>query len=202
MGLSAAPSILALTPEDLFNRHPLLGALEASDRRQLLQRAQVRSFRAEQTIFRKDDVGDGLYGVMSGRVVITVESSSGKELILNTFGPGAFFGEIALLDGKASPRGEMYFYRGRELFAVRKGPWKAHFLTQPGYGAGRREVHDPPLLFQLDVDPSETTNVAADHAEVLREITSLAAEHRKSVVPAASQLEIPLPATSRSTTSR
>jgi CRP-like cAMP-binding protein len=97
---SGAAADPRLTPDDLFRRHPLLGALEADDKRELLRRAQTRNIRAGQTLFRKDDAGDGLYGVMSGRIVITVESATGKELILNTFGPGTFFGEITLLDGK------------------------------------------------------------------------------------------------------
>src|SRR5262245_42079653 len=88
-GSGRAPD-LPLTPDDLFRRHPLLGALEADDKRELLRRAQTRNIRAGQTLFRKDDAGDGLYGVMSGRIVITVESATGKELILNTFGPGTF----------------------------------------------------------------------------------------------------------------
>ena len=40
-----------------------------------------------------------------------------------------------VLTGKGkSPRDTMFFYRGTKLFAVRHGPWKAHFITQPAYG--------------------------------------------------------------------
>lgn len=97
-----------------------------------------------------------------------------------------------LLEGTAGPRREMFYYRGPDLYAVRLGPWKAHLITQPGYGRGRREEHVPPLLFNLDVDPSETTNVAEDHSEVLAEIEALVTEHRKTIKPVPSQLEIPL----------
>lgn len=89
-----------MTPHDLFALHPFLGSLTADEMVELLRHAHVRRLPAGRIVFRKDDPGDGLYGVLSGRIVVSVESASGKELILNMFGPGEFFGEIALLDGK------------------------------------------------------------------------------------------------------
>jgi arylsulfatase A-like enzyme len=94
----------------------------------------------------------------------------------------------ALAGGK-SPRQEMFYYRGFELMAVRLGPWKAHLQTQTGYGQAAAERHDPPLLFNLDVDPSERFNVAAAHPDVLREIEALVAKHRAGMQAAPSQLE-------------
>ena len=38
-------------------------------------------------------------GVLSGAVRISVDSASGKEVVLNVIRPGEIFGEIALLDG-------------------------------------------------------------------------------------------------------
>ena len=94
----------------------------------------------------------------------------------------------ALAGGK-SPRGEMFYYRGFDLMAVRLGPWKAHFLTQTGYGQAMPDKHDPPLLFNLEVDPSERFDVAAKNAAVLKEIQSLVEKHKAGMQPAASQLE-------------
>ena len=94
----------------------------------------------------------------------------------------------ALAGGK-SRRHEMYYYRGFDLMAARLGPWKAHFQTQSGYGQAMPEAHDPPLLFNLDVDPSERFNVAAANPDVLKEIQSLVEKHRSGMQPAASQLE-------------
>lgn len=89
-----------MTPNELCRLHPFLAALTDVEVRELLRHAHVRRLAAEAIVFRKGDPGDGLYGVLSGRVVVTVQSAEGKELILNMFGPGEFFGEIALLDGK------------------------------------------------------------------------------------------------------
>lgn len=89
-----------MTPQELIRRHPLLATLDENESRELLRHAHTKPYAAGKTVFLEGDPGDGLYGVLSGRIVVTVESVAGKELILNTFGPGEFFGEIALLDGK------------------------------------------------------------------------------------------------------
>lgn len=100
-----------------------------------------------------------------------------------------------MLTGKAeSPRKEVLYYRGTRLMAMRVGPWKAHFITQESYtGNNRPTEHDPPVLYNLDVDPSEKWNVAAEHPDVIAAIQQAAARHRDTVEPVPSQLEIPLP---------
>jgi hypothetical protein len=52
-----------------------------------------------------------------------------------------------------------------------------------------KTVHDTPLLFNLNVDPSEKYNIADEHPEVIAEIKQVLAEHLKTVVPVENQLE-------------
>ena len=85
----------------------------------------------------------------------------------------------------------MLFYRGARLYAVRKGPWKAHFTTQAGY-RDKPHPQDPPLLFHLDRDPSEQYDVAKQNAAVVADIQAEAARHKATLEPVPSQLEIPL----------
>jgi CRP/FNR family cyclic AMP-dependent transcriptional regulator len=89
-----------MTPQDLLRLHPFLGALTDVEIRELLKRALTRHVPADTIVFRKDDPGDGLYGVLAGAVLIVAESAEGKELILNKHDAGEFFGEVALLDGE------------------------------------------------------------------------------------------------------
>jgi arylsulfatase A len=91
-------------------------------------------------------------------------------------------------DGK-SPREVIFYYRDTEVFAVRKGDYKAHFYTQPEYGSDIREHHDPPLLFNLNVDPSEKYNIAEKHPEIIADIRELLMQHNQTVVPVENQLE-------------
>jgi arylsulfatase A-like enzyme len=88
-----------------------------------------------------------------------------------------------------SPRNTMFYYRGTRLFAVRKGPFKAHLLTQPGYGPGKLETHDPPLLYHLGHDPGEQHDVASQYPEALAEILRQIDSHRANLLPGKPQLD-------------
>lgn len=92
----------------------------------------------------------------------------------------------------ASPRDVVFYYRGTDVFAVRKGPFKAHFVTQPGYGGEGPVFHDPVLLYNLEHDPSEAFNVADEHPEVIASLRRLVEEHRAGLGEVTDQLAIPL----------
>ena len=82
----------------------------------------------------------------------------------------------------------MFYYFGDELWAVRKGPWKIHVkTTSPAsvstWGDWPIEEHDPPLLFNVENDPSEKVNMADKHPEVVRELLKCMREHQKNLVP-------------------
>jgi arylsulfatase A-like enzyme len=94
-----------------------------------------------------------------------------------------------LLTGSPSPRETMYFYRDVDLFAIRQGPWKLHVKTQPGYGQPRPDVHEPPLLYHLEHDPSEQHDVAKEHPEVVAKLQSEIARHQATVTAVKNQLE-------------
>ena len=88
-----------------------------------------------------------------------------------------------------SARETMIYYRGPTVFAVRHGAFKAHFFTRSEYGTDPIVAHQPPLLYNLEHDPSEKFDVAKEHPAVVAEIERIAAAHRKGVIPVPSQLE-------------
>ena len=95
------------------------------------------------------------------------------------------------LFGKSdSPRNEVFYYRGDELFAVRVGNFKAHFKTQPAYFAPKETTHNPPLLYDLAADPGEKYDVAAEHPEIVERLTDFAERHRQGVTPVKNQLQV------------
>ena len=94
-----------------------------------------------------------------------------------------------LLHGKPSPRKSVFYYRGTDLYAVRLGDYKAHFITQGAYGEfGERTVHDPPLLFNVNYDPSEKFDIASQHPEIIQQIRTLVNQHQSQLVPGKDQL--------------
>jgi CRP/FNR family transcriptional regulator, cyclic AMP receptor protein len=111
-----------MTPQDLLRLHTFFGALTEQETRELLRPSIIKHVQKGAVVFRRGDPGDGLYGVLAGRVLMTIDSMDGKELILNSHGQGEFFGEIALLDqvgrsasGVAAERSELLFV-GRDVF--------------------------------------------------------------------------------------
>ena len=87
-----------------------------------------------------------------------------------------------------SPRKTVFYYRGVQLYAVRKGPFKAHFITRSAYGNDEPVKHDPPLLYNLNRDPAEQYDVAKYHPNVIADIQKEVAEHRRTLIPAEDQL--------------
>lgn len=66
---------------------------------QLAAIAMHRRLGDGELLFAKGDAADGLYGVITGRVRISTAGSDGRELIVNLFEPGGWFGEISMFDG-------------------------------------------------------------------------------------------------------
>jgi arylsulfatase A len=94
-----------------------------------------------------------------------------------------------LLEKKPLPPRPFFYYRGDKLAACRLGEWKAHFFTQTGYGEATPELHDPPVLHHLGLDPSENRNVAADHPEVIEKIRAAVKDHQAHLIPGEPQLQ-------------
>ncbi len=76
-------------------------------------------------------------------------------------------------------RAAHYYFQGQSLQAVRSGRWKLAVAPQPeGMGskaaAGDDTSLERPRLYDLEVDLGETTNVAADHPDVVARLRGLA----------------------------
>ena len=89
-------------------------------------------------------------------------------------------------DKSASKRDVFYFYRGNDLYAVRKGKYKVHFSYKSAYGNDAKVVYKNPVLYNVEEDPGELFNIASRHQDIVKELTTLAEAHKKSFVPAES----------------
>jgi arylsulfatase A-like enzyme len=82
----------------------------------------------------------------------------------------------------------MYYYFNDELWAVRKGPWKIHLKTvMPSqtakWGDWPVTERNPPLLFNVETDPAEKYNAAAEHPEIVAELSKLLELQKAAVKP-------------------
>ena len=71
-----------------------------------------------------------------------------------------------------SPRTRFSFYRTTVLQAYREGPWKIHFKTQKETGGPSSDYLDPPLLFNVETDPSEQYDQAASFPEKVKQLSA------------------------------
>ena len=84
---------------DLLKKIPLFAKLSDEDVRAvgaLLHREEVP---ANRPIFYVGERGTSFVILASGQVAILRPDDEGKEMVVDTLGPGTFFGEISLLDG-------------------------------------------------------------------------------------------------------
>jgi CRP/FNR family transcriptional regulator/CRP/FNR family cyclic AMP-dependent transcriptional regulator len=84
----------------LLERIPFLAALPPDDLAWLADRVRRRKFARGDLIFQKDDPGQSLFIIESGSVRIYVPGTQGADLTLAVMGPGDFFGDMSLLDGR------------------------------------------------------------------------------------------------------
>ena len=82
---------------------------------------QITAERGE-LIVSQGSAGESLYIVARGQIRVYLSDETGKEIILGLEGPGAIFGEIAVLDGQprsasvaAMERTELLIIEGREF---------------------------------------------------------------------------------------
>jgi len=92
-----------------------------------------------------------------------------------------------------SPRDRMFYYRGRHLFAIRQGAFKAHFRSKATVGDRKEYAHDPPLLYNLEQDPSEKYDMASKHPDVIAGIMKLRRAHEAKMVEGEDQLAARIP---------
>ena len=59
-------------------------------------RGKTRTFPAQAILINEGDTTDSLYILLSGRVKVYAASGDGREVVLTEYGPGEYFGELAI----------------------------------------------------------------------------------------------------------
>ncbi len=89
-----------LSKREALARQEIFAFLSESEQKALLEVAEEEIYGPGQVVFLRGDPGDYGLLVLSGRLRISVGAPDGKEILLSMAGPGAFVGEMALLDGQ------------------------------------------------------------------------------------------------------
>jgi CRP-like cAMP-binding protein len=107
---------------DALRTASLYRGLAEEDRQRLAEVASVRSWDKGETIFDEGDPSDFLLTVLSGRVKVVKLQASGKEVILEIFGPGDPVGTVVAYEGRPFPATAVALERTSCLL-VRRGPF-------------------------------------------------------------------------------
>lgn len=102
---------------------PIFSKLNEAELDLIYRSMSKRTYPPNTVIFFEEDVPDGLYLVMRGRVRISLMDENGREITLSTLKGGRFFGEMALFD--ESPRSADVETLEETDFLILK---KSHFL--------------------------------------------------------------------------
>jgi len=76
---------------------PLFSGLDARTLEVVEQHSAWQPVRKHTVVIQKGNESGVLYVVIAGRLKVSVADDQGKEVILNTLGPGDYFGELAIL---------------------------------------------------------------------------------------------------------
>ena len=89
-----------------------------------------------------------------------------------------------------SKRDHMIFYRNQDIYAVRKGDYKAHFITETCYLLDTKRTElEKPLLFNVNHDASEMYNKADQYPDIISNIISLKQTHQDQTPHMYSELD-------------
>src|ERR1700694_952177 len=83
MALKAVPFFTSLTDKEL-------DVVRAA--------ATEKNYPKHAVVLTEGEVGDSLYMIQSGKVKVFIGDEEGREIILKMLGPGAFFGEMSMID--------------------------------------------------------------------------------------------------------
>jgi CRP-like cAMP-binding protein len=124
---------------ELLRKVLLFAALPTNVLDGLAGQLRRRTFRRGTMIFHKDQAGDALYVIESGRVRIFVPRESGAELTVEVSGAGDVFGELSLLDGR--PRSaSAEALEETTAFTLSRDEFKAHLAATPGLAVALIEL--------------------------------------------------------------
>ena len=115
---------------DDLSRLPFFRPFPAAALTALAAIARWRGFEPDQTVLEAGDPARDVFFIAAGDVRIITLSNTGKEMILNEFGPGQFFGEIAAIDGGPRSAGVVALTRCR-ICVIAAEPFMKFALATP-----------------------------------------------------------------------
>lgn len=183
---------------------PLLADLPPEDVRELLAVARRRTFAKGEVVFHRGDPADTLHLIVRGRFAARLSTPRGDSVLLEVFGPGESFGELALLLPVARRSATVSAFEAGETRSVFRDDFARLQRAHPG-------VKDVLLRLLAEQLQRASERVAEAHfvdaeTRVRRRLFALAAkfggQDGEVVVPLTQEELAALAGTSRATANR
>jgi CRP/FNR family cyclic AMP-dependent transcriptional regulator len=110
---------------------PLPDGLAEDEVRAFAQHARVHTYPRGTVIINEGDRSDSIFIVASGSVKVFLHGEDGKEVVLNTHGPGEYFGELVLDEGPRSA--SVATLEASKFYVVSKEEFRAFMMAQPDF---------------------------------------------------------------------
>jgi len=81
---------------------PLFAGLPDSDLQAIARKAVIKSYEKNAIVVTEGEFTKSLYVIITGRIKVYLDDENGKELVLDSKGPGEYFGEMVLDEGPRS----------------------------------------------------------------------------------------------------
>lgn len=119
-----------MTIAEELKKFSLFKSVELNELEALASKMQQQSYPQSAVLFEKDQPGDAMYLIRSGRVRVFLRDPQGNEITFRHFGPGQIVGEFSLIDDKprsasaeaAEPLEVMILSRDNFLLLLRERP--------------------------------------------------------------------------------
>ncbi len=132
---------------------PLFGLLPTRLQDELVEAGQPARVSAREWLFHAGDAGDTLYLVVSGRMRVVAERA-GEMVVLNTLGPDAVIGELAILTG-AKRSASVQALRDTELLEIDGEKFEELLARDAELGAGLARALAERIQRGGSLEPSE-----------------------------------------------
>ncbi|HXK11358.1 MAG TPA: Crp/Fnr family transcriptional regulator [Vicinamibacteria bacterium] len=121
--------------EELLRSSTLYRNLSPEDQKRLAAVSLARYYDKGETIFTEGEAPSFLFTIASGRVKVVKATPSGKEIILEIFGPGDPVGAVVAYEGRPYPASAIAIERA-ECILVRRNEFFALFERHPSFVRG------------------------------------------------------------------
>ncbi len=125
--------------EEMLKNVPIFSELGRRALSRLSKLMVPRSFKAGDIIIKENDQAAGFFVISSGKVEVVRGAEGRNPTLLNTLGPGDFFGEMALFEGY--PRSAtVRALEDTECLAMTRWDFTAELRTHPEIAVGMLPV--------------------------------------------------------------